>query len=56
MSDAIPVHEEEEKHAYELPMRGHEGKTKLEKSWKQGPPMNSHQHTKLVLHGNQEKL
>ncbi len=37
--DAIPVHEEEEKHAYELPMRGHEGKTKLEKSWKQGPPM-----------------
>jgi hypothetical protein len=56
MRDAIPVPEEEEKHAYELPMRSHEGKTKLEKSWKQDPPMNSHQHTKLVLHGNQEKL
>jgi hypothetical protein len=47
---------EKEKHAYEAPMRSHEGKTKLEKSWKQDPPMNSHQHTKLVLHGNQEKL
>jgi hypothetical protein len=56
MSDAIPVPEEEEKHAYELPMRSHEGKTKLKKNWKQDPPMNSHQHTKLVLHGNQEKL
>ena len=56
MSHAIPVPEQEEKHAYELPMRSHEGKTKLEKSWKQDPPMNSHQHTKLVLHGNQEKL
>jgi hypothetical protein len=56
MGDAIPVPEEEEKHAYELPMRSHEGKTKLEKSWKLDPPMNSHQHTKLVLHGNQEKL
>jgi len=56
MRDAIPVPEEEEKHAYELPMRSHEEKTKLEKSWKQDPPMNSHQHTKLVLHGNQEKL
>jgi hypothetical protein len=56
MSVVIPVLEEEEKHAYELPMRRHEGKTKLEKSWKQDPPMNSHQHTKLVLHGNQEKL
>ena len=56
MSHAIPVPEQEEKHAYELPMRSHEGKTKLEKSWKQDPPMNSHQHTKLVHHGNQEKL
>ncbi len=56
MSHAIPVPEQEEKHAYELPMRSHEGKTKLEKSWKQDPPMNSHQHTRLVLHGKQEKL
>jgi hypothetical protein len=55
MSHAIPVPEQEEKHAYELPI-SHEGKTKLEKSWKQDPPMNSHQHNKLVLHGNQEKL
>jgi hypothetical protein len=56
MSDAIPGQEEEENHAYELPLSSHEGKTKLEKSWKQDPPINSHQHTKLVLHGNQEKL
>jgi hypothetical protein len=56
MSHAIPVPEQEEKYAYELPIRSHEGKTKLEKSWKQDPPMISHQHTKLVLHGNQEKL
>jgi len=56
MSDAIPGQEEEENHAYELPLSSHEGKTKLEKSWKQDPPINSHQHTKLVLHDNQEKL
>jgi hypothetical protein len=56
MGDAIPIDEEEGKHAYELPMGSQKGKTKLEKSWKQDPPMNSHQHTKLVLHGNQENL
>jgi len=56
MSRTNPVFEKERAHAYELPMRSHEEKAKLEKTWKQDPPINSHQHTKLVLHGNQEKL
>ena len=32
LSHAIPVPEQEEKHAYELPMRSHEEKAKLEKT------------------------
>ena len=56
MNKVTPVVERDEKHAYELPMGCHERKVILKKSWKVEPPMDYHQCTKLVLHGNQEKL
>jgi hypothetical protein len=56
MSKVNPVIEREQAHAYELPMGCHEGGVMLNKKWKLEPPMKSNQHTKLVLHGNQEKL
>lgn len=56
MSKAIPVHEREEKHAYEFPMRRSEKKIMLQESWKLEPSLNKAQQTKQVLHGNQEKL
>jgi hypothetical protein len=56
MSKASPVIEREQAHAYELPKGCHERRIMLKKSWKLEPPMESNQHTKLVLHGNQEKL
>jgi len=51
-----PSNWREQTHAYELPMGCHEKRVMLKKSWKLEPPMKSNQHTKLVLHGNQEKL
>jgi hypothetical protein len=56
ITKAIPVHEREEKHAYELPMRRSEKKVMLQKSWKLEPPLNKAQQTKKVLHGNEEKI
>ncbi len=45
MSRTNPVFEKERAHAYELPMRSHEEKAKLEKTWKQDP--DPHQSKKL---------
>jgi hypothetical protein len=56
MSKVIPVFERDQKQAYELPKGSSEGKVMLQKYWKLEPPLNDDQHTKQVLHGNQEKL
>jgi hypothetical protein len=56
MSRTNPVIEKERAHAYELLMGCHERRVMLNKKWKQEPPAKSNHHTKLVLHGNQEKL
>jgi hypothetical protein len=56
ISKAIPVLEREPKQTYELQIGSPEIKILLKDKWKQDPPMSDEQQTKLVLHGNQEKL
>jgi hypothetical protein len=55
MSKVIPVFERDQKQAYELPKGSYKGKAMLWKYWKLEPPLNDDQHTKQVLHGNQER-
>jgi len=55
-SNAIPVLEREQEQTYELQIGSPEIKILLKDKWKQDPPMSDEQQTKLVLHGNQEKL
>jgi hypothetical protein len=55
MSRAIPVFEREQGKTYEI-QRGNPRRRMLNKHWKQDPPKSDDKHTKLVLHGNQEKL
>jgi len=56
ISKAIPVLEREQKQMCELQMGSPEIKILLKDKWKQDPPMSDEQQTKVVLHGNQEKL